>query len=124
MNLTQITLPTRNIEESADFYRRMGFLQIVDTAHYARFECENGATFSLHLDDRPAAGVTTYFETTRLDALVGELAAKGFIFELPPTDQRWLWREARLKDPAGNLLCLFNPGENRRFPPWRVERRG
>ena len=37
-----------------------------------------------------------------------------------PVDQRWLWREAYLRDPAGNLLCLYCAGENRLFPPWRL----
>ena len=35
-------------------------------------------------------------------------------------DQRWLWREAYLRDPAGNVICIFHGGENRRNPPWRV----
>ena len=35
-------------------------------------------------------------------------------------DQPWLWREARLRDHAGNALCLFRAGRNRREPPWRV----
>ena len=39
-----------------------------------------------------------------------------------PTDRPWLWREARLRDPAGNALCLFFAGPNRRDPPWRVGR--
>ena len=37
-----------------------------------------------------------------------------------PTDQSWLWREAYLKDPDGNLICLYHAGANRRFPPWRI----
>jgi hydroxymethylpyrimidine/phosphomethylpyrimidine kinase len=34
--------------------------------------------------------------------------------------QRWLWREAWLRDPAGNSICLYHAGDNRRFPPWRI----
>ncbi|MDH3811648.1 MAG: VOC family protein, partial [Gammaproteobacteria bacterium] len=30
------------------------------------------------------------------------------------------WREACLRDPAGNVICIFHGGENRRYPPWRV----
>jgi catechol 2,3-dioxygenase-like lactoylglutathione lyase family enzyme len=49
MNLNQVTLPATNVERSADFYRRMGFTQIVSALpRYARFECRDGATFSLH----------------------------------------------------------------------------
>ena len=38
----------------------------------------------------------------------------------PPVDQPWQWREARLRDPDGNRLCLFHAGENRLNPPWRL----
>lgn len=136
MNLNQVTLPARDLAASAAFYRRMGFLQIVDSPHYARFECPEGtSTFSLHAlepgtEDGPSAlppaesGFTVYFEHDELDALVARLQAAGFVFEMPPTDQAWLWREARLRDPSGNLVCLYRAGETRRHPPWRVERRG
>ena len=53
--------------------------------------------------------------------IVAELRKKGVIFELEPTDQDWLWREAYLRDPAGNKLCIYHAGENRRNPPWRVK---
>ena len=57
MNLNQVTLPTRDVERSADFYRRLGFTQIVGSLpHYARFECRvGGATFSLHQAEGPTA---------------------------------------------------------------------
>jgi len=42
------------------------------------------------------------------------------VFDSAPTDQRWLWREARLGDPDGNRLCLYWAGKNRVDPPWRV----
>jgi catechol 2,3-dioxygenase-like lactoylglutathione lyase family enzyme len=51
MNLNQITLPVTDMEISTKFYRDLGFTQIVDTPHYARFECPDGdSTFSLSLD--------------------------------------------------------------------------
>lgn len=125
MNLNQVTLPALDIDASSAFYRRMGFLQIVDTPHYARFECPKGdATFSLHHVERLAedSGVTIYFEDPQIDALFERLQADGVEFIEPPVDQPYLWREARLKDPSGNLLCLFHAGENRKNPPWRVEK--
>ena len=51
----------------------------------------------------------------------GKIKSKGIEFDQEPTDQRWLWREARLKDVAGNPLILFYGGENRLNPPWRIE---
>jgi catechol 2,3-dioxygenase-like lactoylglutathione lyase family enzyme len=125
MNLNQVTLPAVDICESIDFYRRMGFLQIVDSPHYARFECPKGeSTFSLHAVTEPpgTTGVVVYFECNSVDETVKELEAKGFVFISEPTDERWLWREARLVDPSGNVLCLFNPGQNRKNPPWRIKR--
>ncbi|MEG3191447.1 VOC family protein [Lysobacter sp. D1-1-M9] len=125
MNLNQITLPAIDVDASVAFYRDMGFTLIVDSApRYARFECPRGdATFSVHRVDAlsPDSGVVVYFECDDLDARVASLQARGLVFDRPPTDERWLWREARLKDPAGNVLCLFHAGENRKNPPWRVD---
>jgi catechol 2,3-dioxygenase-like lactoylglutathione lyase family enzyme len=123
MNLNQVTLPARDVAASAAFYRAMGFTQIVDAPHYARFECPSGdSTFSLHAAESAPAdpAVVVYFETEDLDEQVRRLAAKGFEFTQLPRDERWLWREARLRDPAGNLLCLYWAGRNRKYPPWRV----
>ena len=123
MDLNQVTLPALDVRASVDFYTRMGFLQIVDSPRYARFECPDGdATFSLHAVDSvpPESGVTVYFEHEALDKLCAELEARGFEFEQSPADQSWLWREAILIDPAGNRICLYRAGENRRYPPWRV----
>jgi catechol 2,3-dioxygenase-like lactoylglutathione lyase family enzyme len=124
VNLNQITLPARDVERSAAFYIRMGFTLIVHSPpRYARFECPEGdSTFSLHSVADPIAetGVVVYFECADLDARVEHLLAAGFVFTKLPTNERWLWREARLTDPSGNVLCLFWAGENRRNPPWRV----
>ncbi len=122
MNLNQITLPVTDFDRSVDFYRNMGFTLIVHSPpRYARFECPDGdATFSLHTADQAASGVVVYFECADLDARVQQLLAAGFSFTRLPTDERWLWREARLNDPSGNVLCLFWAGDNRKNPPWRV----
>ena len=123
MDLNQVTLPALDVGESAEFYRRMGFLQIVDSPHYARFECPDGdATFSLHAVESVSgeSGVTVYFEHEAPDELCAELESRGFEFEQEPVDRSWLWREAILIDPAGNRICLYRAGENRKYPPWRT----
>ncbi|OYY70013.1 bifunctional hydroxymethylpyrimidine kinase/phosphomethylpyrimidine kinase [Sphingomonas sp. 28-63-12] len=103
---------------SAEFYRLLGLIQIVDTAdgHYARFEATGGATLSVET----GAAATVFFECDDLDGEVARLQAAGIVVDQLPTDQSWLWREARLRDPAGNAICLYQAGENRRFPPWRL----
>lgn len=124
MNLNQVTLPVRNIDEAARFYRELGFTQIVDSPHYARFECpDGGATFSLSLEEGGFRnGAVIYFEHERLDDWVAELKSRGIAFEQDPADQRWLWREAVLRDPSGNKVKLYRAGGHRLNPPWRVEK--
>jgi len=125
MNLNQVTLPTVDLARATEFYRALGLVQIVSSPpRYARFECpDGGATLSLHhVPSLPTqSGVVIYFECEDLDERYHSLLKRGVKFENPPTDQRWLWREAHLRDPDGNRLCLFRAGENRRFPPWRIE---
>jgi len=125
MKLNQVTLPVDDMNAATAFYRRLGFLQIVDTPHYARFECPDGAaTFSLSLSEAAFRnGAVIYFESDRLDERVSELRDKGIVFDQLPTDMPYLWREAILHDPAGNKIKLYHAGQNRRHPPWRVERR-
>lgn len=106
-----------------EFYKGMGFALLVSAPHYARFECPEGdSTFSVHLTTGSCqdTGVVVYFECSDLDQRVASLQALGFAFSQLPTLERWLWREARLQDPAGNVICLFWAGENRKNPPWRI----
>jgi hydroxymethylpyrimidine/phosphomethylpyrimidine kinase len=42
-------------------------------------------------------------------------------FETFPEDLPWMWRQAYLKDPAGNRLVLYRAAENRRYPPWLLD---
>ena len=123
MNLNQVTLPVNNMTQACKFYLQLGFTQIVDTPHYARFECPEGdATFSLSLTAEEFENRTTiYFEHEELDSWVNSLKDKGIEFEQDPVDQSFLWREASLRDPSGNKIKLYWAGENRLNPPWRVE---
>ena len=124
MNLNQVTAPSSDLEKSVPFYQKLGLELIVDSVpRYARFVCpDGGSTFSLHhVDELPKGeGITVYFECEDLDEQFKSLVALGVEFESEPTDQGWLWREARLKDPDGNQLILYFAGENRVNPPWRI----
>lgn len=121
MNLNQVTLDVVDIPRARDFYQRLGLELIVSADHYARFLCPGGATFSVHRVEATAPrGAAVYFECDDLDARVARLKAEGVVFDSDPADRRWLWREAWLRDPDGNRLCLFFGGENRVNPPWRV----
>lgn len=124
MELNQVTLPAIDLAASVAFYRKMGFEIIVESPHYARFKSAVGdTTFSLHAADATGEPAKTivYFECASLDEQVVALQAKGIQFTQEPRDEPWLWREARLLDPAGNVICLYYAGENRLNPPWRVK---
>ncbi len=119
--LNQITLGATDYAASVTFYRAIGLRHIVDSPDngYARFEAGNGVTFSIHVGEG-AGGAVTYLECADLDARVSALASEGLAFDQMPQDEDWGWREARLCDPAGNIICLYFGGENRRYPPWRI----
>jgi len=78
--------------------------------------------FSIHkVEELPKGnGITIYFENDNLDALVKQLKEKGIIFTSEPEDKSWLWREVHLQDPDGNAIILYNAGDNRKNPPWRI----
>ena len=117
LRLNQVTVGSTDHAASRAFYAALGLRQIVDSAnHYARFETAGGATVSIER----AAETTLFLECDDLDATVARLQTAGIVFDQLPTDQSWLWREARLRDPAGNRVCLYHAGENRRYPPWRL----
>lgn len=120
--LNQVTVGCNDYAASLAFYRLLGLKLIVDSPpDYARFEAAGGATLSIHRDETGAAGATTlYLESEDLDGDVERLARANLRFEHGPVTQPWMWREARLRDPFGNLICLYKAGEHRRHPPWRV----
>ncbi len=124
MQLNQVTLPAFDVSTSIAFFTGLGLRLIVsDLPDYARLECPDGdSTLSLHrvaIRQGPS-DVVVYFECDDLDSRVRDLQARGYLFTQEPTDEDWLWREARLLDPTGNVICLYRAGHNRRFPPWRV----
>ncbi|RBP53709.1 VOC family protein [Arenicella xantha] len=125
MNLNQVTLPVNDMVAAVEFYLTLGFIQIVDTPHYARFACPEGAsTFSLSLSqEHHQHGAVIYFEHEALDDWVETLLTKNIEFEQLPTNESYLWREAVLYDPSGNKIKLYWAGENRLNPPWRITRR-
>lgn len=123
MRLNQVTLPVQDLARAMAFYKRLGLKIIVDSPpHYARFVMPQGdSTLSLHVTGGKAGGTVVYFECDDLDGTVARLKAAGISFDSDPVDQTWLWREAHLRDPDGNMICLFHAGQNRLDPPWRVK---
>ena len=111
------------------FYQNLGLRLIVDSApRYVRFEFPSDtqtpdpATLSLH--SAPSSWTAQnhnpliYFEVDDLDDFISD---KNLSPLAPPETQSYLWIEADIVDPSGNRIRLYQAGENRRFPPWRVE---
>ena len=125
MNLNQVTIYSDRPIETVAFFEKLGLIRIVDSLpRYARLECPDGdATLSVNIagDAEPSGNIVIYFECEDLDGRVDELKSKGLEFEEDPTDRPWLWRQAYLRDPNGNKICLYHAGENRKNPPWRVK---
>ncbi|UVO50331.1 bifunctional hydroxymethylpyrimidine kinase/phosphomethylpyrimidine kinase [Sphingomonas sp. SUN019] len=118
--LNQITLPATDHAASFAFYRALGLMPIVDSeGRYARFESAGGTTLSIETAEEIGGRPVVFLECGDLDRAVLAARAAGITVD-DPVDQSWGWREARLFDPAGNALCLYTAGENRRFPPWRL----
>jgi len=117
MRFNQASVPLVDYAASRDFYEDLGLTLIVDSPEkgYARFEAPGGATLSIH-----GESAAVYFECDDLEARVAALQSAGLAFDSEPVAQSWGWREAWLVDPAGNRVCLYEAGENRRYPPWRV----
>ena len=124
MNLNQITIHVTDLDQSINFYQILGLKLIVHSLdnRYARFECpDHGTTFSLHENEHVTPGsVSFYFEVDDVDSRVADLKSHGLVFDTAPKDQRWLWREAWTRDPNGYRIGIYKAGENRRFPPWRL----
>lgn len=124
MHLNQVTLATNDVAASREFYLALGFVLIVDTPHYLRYRCiDGGSSFSVSLVEEAMEKQHTvvYFESDNLEAWVELIISRGITVAQMPKEERYLWTEAVVYDPAGNKLKLYSAGENRLHPPWEVE---
>ncbi len=127
IRLNQVTLGAKDMATSIAFYQKLGLTLIVDSApRYVRFEFPQGenadpSTLSLHgvADDWKAwdDGPLIYFEVDDVAAFLNDV---GIAPMTKPELKSYLWTEADILDPSGNRIRIFNGGENRRFPPWRI----
>ena len=128
IRLNQVTLAAKDMAASVLFYQKLGLVLIVDSApRYVRFEFPtppNGgepATLSLHSVEQDWEPLTdwplVYFELDDIEAFLSDTGLEPIT---PPETKSYLWREADIMDPSGQKIRLYQAGQARRFPPWRV----
>ena len=125
MRLNHVTLPATDLAASIAFYQALGLELIVRAeSRYARFAVDGTSTLSVEVAEGGRAGSAEVFlHCDDVDADHAAAAARGVVFDWPPTDQSYLWRTAGTTDPAGNRVILFHAGANQHFPPWRLDGR-
>ena len=114
-------LPSRNLEETFEFYSRLGFaLQGAPIETYRYLIIARGS-IELHFWDAPDVDPLTtdascYIRVDDADALHGEWQEVGISFDpatgsrlMPPTDTDYGIREFALVDKSGNLLRVGSP---------------
>ena len=115
-----VTLPMTDFDATRAFYDLLGLTRIADAEpRYARYESVGGVTLSIEAAHELDGKSLLFLECDDLDAAVARLRGAGHAVS-DPLVEPWEWREARLTDPFGNALCLYDAGENRRYPPWRI----
>lgn len=108
-------LAVSDSDRSEDYYRRvLGFE--TTSAHRTESGMSDPAYLtlvrdgvSLHLQSfKPErAGMTDAFLwVADVDRLYAEIAARGAVVQLPPTNQTWGNRETAIRDPDGNVLVF------------------
>jgi predicted enzyme related to lactoylglutathione lyase len=110
---------TKDMDEAVGFYRDV--LGLVLRARYGEDWSEfviGGSTVALHGSRGmapPNEGATVVFEVDDLDVTMRALSTRGVIFEGEVTEVPETGRFVSLRDPAGNLVQLYEqPTEDRR----------
>lgn len=118
----KLAIPVLHVSSSAvakEFYcSRLGFSpQFAYRVDEAKPDpCYMGLTRDgvwLHVSSFSGDGVSggvVFLLVEDVDALHGELVAKGVAIDLKPTDQSWGNREMYVKDPDGNSIRFIREG--------------
>jgi len=110
MRLNQVKVGAVDLATSTAFYEALGFTLVVKNPQYARLEIPgDGITVSLHVvrSVSNTGAPILCLECEDLDADVARLKSRGISFDSEPIDLAFVAREALLKDPSGNALCLY-----------------
>ena len=118
----KLAIPVLHVSSSAtaeEFYcDRLGFQQKFAYRPFGGSDpCYMGLTrdeVDLHVSSFSGDGVSggvVFLLVNDVDALQGELVAKGVQIALEPTDQSWGNREMYVEDADGNSIRFVNAGD-------------
>jgi uncharacterized glyoxalase superfamily protein PhnB len=135
-DLHMLNLVVRDIEASAEFYRRLGVARPPGTVTGGHVALKTPSGFSLELDEAESArlwhagfrsdpasvSVVIGFALESREAVderYAELTSAGYQGRQPPFDAFWGARYAIVADPDGNDVGLMSPVEDSRryWPP-------
>ncbi|MGZ4104827.1 MAG: VOC family protein [Actinomycetota bacterium] len=107
---------TKDMDEAVGFYRDVLGLDL--RARYGEDWTEfaiDGSTIAIHGSRGtapPNEGATVVFEVDDLDATMRALTVRGVMFEGEVTEVPDAGRFVSLRDPAGNLVQLYEPEQH------------
>jgi hydroxymethylpyrimidine/phosphomethylpyrimidine kinase len=123
--LNHVQLPAADLAASCAFYIQLGFTPLVVDPRqgYARLLAPNGATLALQVQPSGVLALAPnasrpeiHLECEHLGALLADLEQTGLPIDHGPVRSPQGWLEARLRDPYGNPICLYQANEQRRHP--------
>lgn len=124
-----ITAPSKNLEASIAFYKKIGMTLIeVEPKHHAHFENkEHNTIFTVYYNTkRPEKEVIIYFEVTHIESLEVRFrepaspAGRSEYFIKTNFATSWGGNELHLKDPDGNYVILYQKNQLGNIPPWQI----
>lgn len=106
-----------HMDAAVSFYRDMLGLELRSRVgdDWAQFEI-GGSTMALHGTrgaPTPTAGATVVFEVADLEAAMRRLASRGVAFDSEITEVPDSGRFVQVRDPAGNVLQIYEPRRER-----------
>lgn len=115
LGLDFVMLHVPNIEQARTFYtEKLGFAVEDQQPGFVQFKKhgEMGAIFALQEDKgvAPHSGVELWWIVDNADATYASLASRDVEIVSQPTDEPF-GRAFTVKDPAGNMINMFQPRE-------------
>jgi catechol 2,3-dioxygenase-like lactoylglutathione lyase family enzyme len=115
MKLVEIAFFTNNVEQTADFYRRLLNLDPVAQSEGMAIFLVGETKIFIHHNYTPSEGDLPpenhiAFAAEDLETTCNRLVEQGLTLEVPPRDFYW-GRSAYLRDPGGRLIEIIQDND-------------